>query len=186
MTHKQQDSPYFATQIPLLVQDCWLDFILQPAIKKIYGRGSKEYVNHSSQEYKARAAGRTETRLVDQIKLQELQDQIHTIIREDEDEDLSIFGSVFFIMDIRGIMFTNKDRDHLGNDPFEVLADVIPALDFDDMSKPENGECVIDLGISASPEADEPMVGLWNLTQVDASFAKAATNTPHLLMLALW
>ncbi|KIJ31763.1 hypothetical protein M422DRAFT_266514 [Sphaerobolus stellatus SS14] len=180
MTHKQQDSPYFATQIPLLVQDRWFDFILQPAIKKIYGRGSKEYVNHSSQEYKARAAGRTETRLVDRIKLQELQDQIHTIICEDEDEDLSIFGSFFFIIDIRGIKFTNKDRDHLGNDPFEVLADVIPALDFDYMSKPENGECVIDLGISASPEADEPMVGLWNLTQVDASFAKAATNTPRL------
>ncbi|KIJ22423.1 hypothetical protein M422DRAFT_277154 [Sphaerobolus stellatus SS14] len=83
-------------------------------------------------------------------------------------------------MDIRAIKLTNKDRDHLGNDPFEVLADVIPALDFDYMSKPENGECVIDLGISASPEADEPMVGLWNLTQVDASFAKAATNTPRL------
>ncbi|KIJ29596.1 hypothetical protein M422DRAFT_268939, partial [Sphaerobolus stellatus SS14] len=131
MTHKQQDSPYFATQIPLLVQDRWFAFILIPAIKKIYGRGSKEYVNHSPQEYKARAAGKTETRLVDRIKLQELQDQIHTIIREDRDEDLSIFGSFFFIMDIRGIKLTNKDRDHLGNDPFEVLADVIPALDFD-------------------------------------------------------
>ncbi|KIJ30932.1 hypothetical protein M422DRAFT_267450 [Sphaerobolus stellatus SS14] len=83
-------------------------------------------------------------------------------------------------MDIRGIKLTNKDRDHLGNDPFEVLADVIPALDFDYMSNPENGECVIDLGIPASPEADEPMVGLWNLTQVDASFVKAATNTPRL------
>ncbi|KIJ33801.1 hypothetical protein M422DRAFT_264263 [Sphaerobolus stellatus SS14] len=158
MTHKQQDSPYFATQIPLLVQDRWFAFILIPAIKKIYGRGSKEYVNHSSQEYKARAAGKTETRLVDRIKLHELQDQIHTIIREDRDEDLHIFGSFFFIMDIRGIKLTNKDRDHLGNDPFEVLADVIPALDFDYMSKPENGECVIDLGISASPEADQPML----------------------------
>ncbi|KIJ31734.1 hypothetical protein M422DRAFT_266478 [Sphaerobolus stellatus SS14] len=83
-------------------------------------------------------------------------------------------------MDIRGIKLTNKERDHHGNDPFEVLADVIPALDFDYMSKPENGECVVDLGISASPEADQPMVGLWNLTQVDASFAKAATNTPRL------
>ncbi|KIJ30790.1 hypothetical protein M422DRAFT_267620 [Sphaerobolus stellatus SS14] len=88
-------------------------------------------------------------------------------------------------MDIRGIKLTNKDRDHLGNDPFEVLADVIPALDFDYMSKPENGECVIDLGISASPEADVPMVGLWNLTQVDASFAKAATNTPCLFNVVL-
>ncbi|KIJ30945.1 hypothetical protein M422DRAFT_267466 [Sphaerobolus stellatus SS14] len=107
MTHKQQDSPYFAIQIPLLVQDHWFDFILQLAIKNIYGRGSKEYVNHSSHEYKARAAGRTETRLVDQIKLQELQDQIHTIIHEDEDEDLHIFGSFFFIMDIRGIKLTN-------------------------------------------------------------------------------
>ncbi|KIJ31968.1 hypothetical protein M422DRAFT_266335 [Sphaerobolus stellatus SS14] len=48
------------------------------------------------------------------------------------------------------------------------------------MSKPENGECVIDLGISASPEADQPMVGLWNLTKVDASFAQAGTNTPRL------
>ncbi|KIJ28756.1 hypothetical protein M422DRAFT_269969 [Sphaerobolus stellatus SS14] len=180
MTHKQQDSPYFATQIPLLVQDRWFAFILIPAIKKIYGRGSKEYVNHSSQEYRARAAGKTETCLVDRIKLQERQDQIHTIIREDRDEDLNIFGSFFFIMDISGIKLTNKDRDHLGNDPFEVLADVISALDFDYMSKPENGEGVIDLGISASPEADQPMVGLWNLTKVDASFAQAGTNTPCL------
>ncbi|KIJ40783.1 hypothetical protein M422DRAFT_256205 [Sphaerobolus stellatus SS14] len=83
-------------------------------------------------------------------------------------------------MYIRGIKLTNKDRDHLGNDPFEVLADVIPALDFDYMSEPENSECVIDLGISASPEADQPMVSLWNLTNVDASFAQAGTNTPHL------
>ncbi|KIJ31752.1 hypothetical protein M422DRAFT_266502 [Sphaerobolus stellatus SS14] len=48
------------------------------------------------------------------------------------------------------------------------------------MSKPENSECVIDLGISASPEADESMVGLWNLTKVDASFAQAGTNAPCL------
>ncbi|KIJ32551.1 hypothetical protein M422DRAFT_265566 [Sphaerobolus stellatus SS14] len=48
------------------------------------------------------------------------------------------------------------------------------------MSKPENGECVIDLGISASPEPDQPMIGLQNLTKVDASFAQAGTNTPHL------
>ncbi|KIJ35145.1 hypothetical protein M422DRAFT_262704 [Sphaerobolus stellatus SS14] len=34
MTHKQQDSPYFVTQIPLLVQDHWFAFILQPAIKR--------------------------------------------------------------------------------------------------------------------------------------------------------
>ncbi|KIJ35144.1 hypothetical protein M422DRAFT_262703 [Sphaerobolus stellatus SS14] len=83
-------------------------------------------------------------------------------------------------MDIRGIKLTNKDRNHLGHDPFEVLADVIPALDFDYMSKPENGECVIHLGISASPEADQPMVGLWNLIKADASFDQAGTTTPHL------
>ncbi|KIJ26601.1 hypothetical protein M422DRAFT_272295 [Sphaerobolus stellatus SS14] len=88
-------------------------------------------------------------------------------------------------MDIRGIKLTNKDRDHLGNDPFEVLADVIPALDFDYMSKPENGECVVDLGISASPEADEPMVGLWNLTQVDASLVKLVQTLLASLMLAI-
>ncbi|KIJ24848.1 hypothetical protein M422DRAFT_274268 [Sphaerobolus stellatus SS14] len=48
------------------------------------------------------------------------------------------------------------------------------------MSNPENGECAIDLGISASPEPEQPMVGLWNLTNVDAFFAQAATNTPSL------
>ncbi|KIJ36073.1 hypothetical protein M422DRAFT_261620 [Sphaerobolus stellatus SS14] len=83
-------------------------------------------------------------------------------------------------MDIRAIKLTNKDKDHLGNDPFEVLPDVIPVLDFDYMSNPENGECVIDRGISASPEPDQPMIGLWNLTKVDASFAQAGTNTPRL------
>ncbi|KIJ26699.1 hypothetical protein M422DRAFT_272208 [Sphaerobolus stellatus SS14] len=48
------------------------------------------------------------------------------------------------------------------------------------MSKPLNAECVIDRGISASPEAEQPMVGLWNLTNVDASFAQAGTNTSRL------
>ncbi|KIJ57398.1 hypothetical protein M422DRAFT_238990 [Sphaerobolus stellatus SS14] len=83
-------------------------------------------------------------------------------------------------MDIRGIKLSNKDREHFDQDVFDVLAQVIPALDFDYMSHPENGKCVIDLGISATPEADQPIIGLWNLTQVDASFANAGTNTPHL------
>ncbi|KIJ47564.1 hypothetical protein M422DRAFT_248553 [Sphaerobolus stellatus SS14] len=80
-------------------------------------------------------------------------------------------------MDSRGIKLSNKDMDHIGEDVFDVLGQAIPALHFDYISHPENGECVIDPGISATPEADQPIVGLWNLTQVDASFANAGTNT---------
>ncbi|KIJ28710.1 hypothetical protein M422DRAFT_270012 [Sphaerobolus stellatus SS14] len=180
MIHRQHDSPYWATQIPFHVQDRWFTFIVQPSIRKIYGRGSKEYVSHSSKEYMAKARGRTETRFVDHKKLLELQDEIHQHIQEDCNENLDIFGSFFFILEARGIKLWTKDREHLSDDIFDVMRQVMPTLDLEYMSHAESGECVLDLGISASPEASEPMVGLWNLTHVDASFAKAGTNTPRL------
>ncbi|KIJ30052.1 hypothetical protein M422DRAFT_268514 [Sphaerobolus stellatus SS14] len=170
----------------MLVQDRWFSLIIQPCIQKIYGRGSQEYVSHSAQEYKSRAAGEKETRLVDHIKLQQLQDEIKQCIQEDGVENLDIFGSFFFIMDIQGIKLTNKDREHLSpncDDVLTILQDVMPALDINYMAQPENGECVIDLGISATPEGEEPIVGLWNLTHVDASFAKSGTNTAMLFNL---
>ena len=76
MTHRQQDSPYYANLVPMLVQDRWFSLVIQPCIQKIYGRGSQEYVSHSTQEYKSCAAGKKETRLLDHIKLQYLQDEI--------------------------------------------------------------------------------------------------------------
>ncbi|KIJ26689.1 hypothetical protein M422DRAFT_272198 [Sphaerobolus stellatus SS14] len=129
MTNKQQDEPYFTMKILILVQDHWFAFILIPAIKRYMVEDLRNMSIIPNRSIRP-----------------EQEDQIHTIIREERDEDLNIFG------------------DHQCNDPFEVEPDVIPALDFDYMSKPENAECVVD--------------------RVDASFAKAATNTPSLFNVA--
>ncbi|KIJ35379.1 hypothetical protein M422DRAFT_262339 [Sphaerobolus stellatus SS14] len=128
----------------------------------------------------ARAGGKSETCLVDHLKLKELQEEIHTRIHEDPDEDLEIFGSFFFILEARGIKLWTKDHEHISDNLFKVMENVMPILDLDYMSHPENGECVLDLGISVTAEADEPMVRLWNLTHVNASFAMGGSNTTKL------
>jgi hypothetical protein len=87
-----------------------------------------------------------------------------------------MFCSFFFVLDARGIKLLTKDCLGQYRGPYEVLRGKLPALDWNYMLKRENGELLMDLSVSFHPEDLTPMVGLWKLDHVGASFAKVGTN----------
>lgn len=53
-------------------------------------------------------------------------------------------------------------------------------LDWKYMLDPKNGEFVCDVGITLHPLSDDPLVGLWNLEALEASFGAAGFLTGNL------
>jgi len=81
-------------------------------------------------------------------------------------------------VELRGVKLYTKGTENLYDNVFDALQSEIPWLDINHMSRPENGECLLDLGMSIYPETEENLVGLWNISAADASFAKGGLNTP--------
>jgi hypothetical protein len=182
MMHRQQDSPYWATLIPSIILDIWFGCIIQPAMKRIASLGTMEYINFTTEEWKAKTTrhkGNPESRPVSERKMPQLIETMRDIIQQDIDlEDLDIFGSFFFVVEIRGCKYTIKDRET--DDVLAAMQRAFPVLDLDAMAVDPYSECVLDLGMSLVPPPETSLVGLWRITHIDASFAKAGANKPDL------
>ena len=66
--------------------------------------------------------------------------------------------------------------DHLMgsmNGSIEQLKIEFPFLDWDYMQDPTKGEFVCEIGVTFHPDSDEPLVGLWRLDRLEASFGMA-------------
>jgi hypothetical protein len=86
-----------------------------------------------------------------------------------------MFGSQFYVVEMKGTKGYTKtvDSDDLGgsmNGSIEQLKIEFPFLDWDYMQDPTKGELVCDVGITFHPQGNEPLVGLWKLDQLEASF----------------
>ena len=77
------------------------------------------------------------------------------------------------VADIRGCKGVTR-----GNNPYECLKTEYAGMDWDHAMQRENGQLVLDLGITFHPNpADEtPLVGLWRLDVMRASYAKAGAT----------
>ena len=56
------------------------------------------------------------------------------------------------------------------HDCIQQFRQSFPALDWDYMNDRTNGELFCDVGVTIQPVGDEPLVGLWRLDCLDASF----------------
>lgn len=56
---------------------------------------------------------------------------------------------------------------------FNRLKETFGGLDFPYMQNPYNGELIFDVGVTIQPEHDQPLVGLWRLDCLEASFGAA-------------
>ncbi|KAF9224674.1 hypothetical protein BS17DRAFT_816891 [Gyrodon lividus] len=90
-------------------------------------------------------------------------------IIQDEPERLTFFGSFFFIVEAKGIKLWTKSSV-VQKRPLQSLMSEFPALDWDHMTDCRHGELLLDLGITFHPICKEPLVGLWRLEQLEASF----------------
>ncbi|KAF9222832.1 hypothetical protein BS17DRAFT_646087, partial [Gyrodon lividus] len=89
-------------------------------------------------------------------------------IIQGEPERLTLFGS-FFVMEARGMKLWTK-LSVCQKKPIQSLISKFPALDWDYMTDHRHGELVLVLGITFHPTCAEPLVGLWRLEQLEASF----------------
>jgi hypothetical protein len=182
MIHRQPNRPFWATLVPVIIQDIWYNCILQPAMKSIAAMGTMEYIDFTPEEWKAKAKrhkGNPESRVISEHKIQNLVDKMRNIIQKDDNQDnLDMFGSFFFLVELRGSKLLVKAYEDI--DVLTALQKAVPTLDLNKIAADPYSECVLDLGMSITPQANVPLVGMWRITHVDASYAKAGTNQPKI------
>ncbi|KAH7917549.1 hypothetical protein BV22DRAFT_994939, partial [Leucogyrophana mollusca] len=185
MMHKNPNTGRAATLIPSAVQMVWITQVLLPAIKAASPLEMREYSNFTLEEWKWKATVNSQlktsrTLTLDPTTITELVHHMRSLISESPDH-LNMFGSFFFIADARGIKLNTVTVRGRDMNPLVTLYTEIPTLDWDYMMKRENGQLLLDLGISYHPDPvdQEPLVGLWKLNSLHASYAKAGMNKPE-------
>jgi hypothetical protein len=95
----------------------------------------------------------------------------------DSNDDLAHFGSFFFTVEIKGCKhFTKTQSSHCADgirQCFSAFETHFSCLDWEYMHRPENGTLLVDLGITHHPVHSIPIVGLWHLDSLEASFGAA-------------
>ena len=164
------------TNIPAQIQTLWLDQVVLPSIIASAPEGTMEYVDYTLEEWRWKASCNkrfvnSKTAVVQTEVLGDMQHFMRKIIEADSDE-LCLFGSFFFVCDARGIK--GLTHDERGN-PYERLQREYPSLDWNYAMDRKNGQLFLDLGISFHPASNDlqPLIGLWKLPSVEASFAAA-------------
>ncbi|KAG8217040.1 hypothetical protein J3R82DRAFT_7369 [Butyriboletus roseoflavus] len=185
MMHKNPNTGRSATLIPSPVQMVWFTQVLFPAINATSPQEIQEYCNFTYEEWKWKATVNSQlkpsrTLTLDSTTIKTLVPHMRFLISQSPDH-LDMFGSFFFIADARGIKLNTVTVRGRAKDPFVNLRHEIPILDWDFMMRRENGQLLLDLGISYHPYPvdGEPLIGLWKLNSIHASYAKAGMNKPE-------
>jgi hypothetical protein len=184
MKHKDPISEKSATLIPWEVQNMFLVQVVYPAIIAGENPSTMPYKDYTLDEWRWKASmntrfsGASRTVVVNADQFDAIQQAMRDIIAANPDE-LGIFGSYYLLMEAKGI----KQRTNcvIGKDdmnPYEVLCQKIPYIDFEHYKKRENGQLLMDLGLGFHPteENGEPLVGLWNLPKLRESYDAAGMN----------
>jgi hypothetical protein len=185
MKHRNEATGYWATLIPAEVQNLWFTEVLIPGIKKTAVVGIQEYANFSPEEWKWKAMVNnhmltTKTLTLDSQSIPILVQNLRNIIKQNPYR-LDMFGSFFFVMDSRGIKLSTINIRGRHLDPFQNLKKEIPTLDWEYMILRENGQLLMDLGVSyhPDPEDGQPLIGFWKLSSLHASYTASGMNKPE-------
>jgi hypothetical protein len=178
MKHNDPITGKRATLIPWEVQNLFLTEVVYPAIKAGENPSTMPYKNYTLDEWKwkaannARFSGASRTVVVGADQFNALQIAMRAIIAADPD-DLGIFASHYFIMEAKGIkQHTNCLIGEDASDPYQVLCEKFPYIDFEALRKRESGQLVIDLGLGFHPISPDgtSMVCLWDLGKIGQSY----------------
>lgn len=106
------------------------------------------------------------------------------MIKVENTPSLEQFGSSFFVAQIKGSKgITHAQRSDLQASmtaSIERLKSSFPGLDWTYMKDRKNGELLCDVGITIQPVESRPLVGLWRLDCLDASFGAGGYKTGNL------
>lgn len=188
MKHRSHLTSKWATLVPVEIQSYWLTEIVYPGILHCANTATLPYVDYTMEEWRWKSTRKqyplTKTTSIDSTKLTEMQTRMWAIIKQNPNK-YDMFGSFFFVADIRGIKWltTVIVGDH--GTPYQLLCKNYPSMDWEYMMDRQHGQLFIDLGMGFHPDPDsqEPLIGLWRLDKTHASYAAAgmkAGNIHHL------
>jgi hypothetical protein len=183
MMHKDPVTGRNAVNVPWEVQSLWLTDVIYPAIIAGENATTMAYKDYTLDEWRWKASGQrrfdgqTKTVHVAEAHILPMQVAMENIIKENDDLDL--FGSFFFVLDARGIKdYTNVTIGDHDDTPYEELKRKFPIFDWETLDSRENGQALVDLGLSFHPVQEEgiPIVCIWDLVDVNSSYDVAGFN----------
>lgn len=186
MRHRNHFNGRWANLIPSEVQNFWINEVVIPAIQETAPVGVREYAVFTLKEWmwKAKINGRlqsSKTVTLDPDSISRLVHKMREIIQS-KPVELSPYGSFFFVMDARGIKLSTVNVPGRDPDPYATLQKEFTGLDWEYMMLRENGQLLMDLGISYHPipKNGQALVGIWKLNSTLASYQTAGMNSPQI------
>lgn len=182
MMHRHEHSGRRMTIIPYEVQLAFWDHVINPAIASVIGSSSKSsYLSYTVDENKQRRGkGRSavfKSFPFTRVEFDAIQRKMKEIVNQTTDETLlARFGSFFFVLEAKGIKLNTFTVVHPlqsempDPDPWDKLKTQFPHLDLEYMVDRKHGELFVDLGFTFHPKTLQPLVGLWRLDALEASF----------------
>lgn len=193
MIHRDEYTRRRVTLVPHEVQLMFWNQVINPAIWHVVGEGSRmSYLAYTAEEHQKMRGGKKASRPkafpFQQADFVAIQDQMKEIIEDLANPALHRYGSHFYVVEAKGIKLqtkvsvsthTSHASDHYF-DPWDALQQEFPQLDFPHMVDRRHGEFVVDIGCTFHPMAEQPLVGLWKLAALEASFGAGGFNRGNL------
>jgi hypothetical protein len=189
MQHRHEYTGRWDTYIPWPIQCVlWNEIILpsinataSTAVELTYMSMSVDYGLYKSRTatHKSGDASKMKTQILSAEKFLAVQNYMQEFIDENP-ERYGIFGSYFLVLEAKGIKHLTQTP--LGVSPWERLEEAFPSIDFDWLLDRKNGELVADFGITYTPKNKGPLVGLWRLPSLVASYESSGflAGTTHM------
>ncbi|KAH0834639.1 hypothetical protein J3R83DRAFT_10148 [Lanmaoa asiatica] len=178
MIHRSPITGRHMNMMPKEVLDPFWEKILLPAIGDRSTESYTPYMLQTLEEvrYKQRGAGRSQKTLpLSNEAFIEVQEAMKELIMEQDDH--SIYGSFFFVVEGKGIKLLTKDgQEGVYISPEAALRENLSCLAWDHMLNRNNGELIVDIGVSFTPQTHDPVIGLWRLDTLEESYAAAGFN----------
>lgn len=181
MKHRNPVNGRSATLIPWEIQNQFLVEVLHPAMAFASDEARNPYIDYDIETWRWKSTtmyGFKKTVLLQHDQLPRLQEAMDNLIQSDE--ELAHFGSFFFVMEAKGIKLRTMTMDS-AVDVLGVLQEKFPCVDFEMLSKRENGQVLMDLGmgyhaVGMDGSKDLKFVCLWDLERLHQSYGQAGFN----------
>jgi len=202
MMHRDPHRHFRVNRIPKGIQDFFWDYVLLPALSSIIPSTRSAYlpVDRSHTAFKMGSGKHTASFALDPGDLDLLIKKMKKIVRlccrllpetnvenllfKIKARNLDQFGSFFFVVQIKGskgVAHAQKgDLVESMRASLDRFKESFPALNWSYMKDRRNGELICDVGVTVQPVGDEPLVGLWRLDCLDASFGAGGYKSGNL------
>jgi len=184
MTHRSEYNGRRVSFLPNELGCLFFSEIVLPALKPVVDPKELPYIDFTFEELRQKASTKGK-RDGDPTKLKQLPfspaefDQVQVLMRQkiaSDPDRYGRFGSMILLVEGKGVKGWTGRKQSGYQTALDALRTEFDCLDWDYLLDRKNGELTLDVGISFNPVCKEPVVGLWKLANVEASFGAAGMN----------